>query len=79
MCIRRGLQTWGIAQSAEGKSRRKPREEQRYAGEAGVAVKGERKWGRGGGKDGGGQGWIDWGFLAPFLQPVSLRASCPWF
>ena len=40
MCIRRDLQTWGIAQSAEGKSRESQGRCRCMQGKQGVVVKG---------------------------------------
>lgn len=56
MCIRRGLQTWGIAQSAEGKSRESQGRSRGMQEKQGVVVKG-RETGEGWWEGWGGQGW----------------------
>lgn len=68
----------GYSSECRREIKRKPREEQRYAGEAGSCSKGERKWGGVVGRMAVGRGGIDQA-SAPFLQPVFPRASCPWF
>ena len=61
MCIRRDLQTWGIAQSAEGKSRESQGKCRCMQGKQGVVVKG-RENGEGLGRVAAGRDGIDPGF-----------------